>query len=89
MYKVGEKLVCIKSTNYGKGFYDIVINNIYTITAVNIYHEDGDDDESIYYNINGQKSDFGAESKYSKNFISMKEYRKQKLNKICLNQEIE
>ena len=86
MFKVGDKLLCIKSTNYGRKFYDVKINNIYTITDVKLYHEDGDDDYSVYYKIDGQGSDFGAESKYARNFISMKEYRKQKLLKINSNQ---
>jgi hypothetical protein len=82
MYKVGDKLLCIKSTNYGHAFYDVKINNIYTITDVKVYHENDDDDYSVYYKIDGQRSDFGSESKYARNFISLKEYRKQKLKKL-------
>jgi len=85
MYKVGDKLLCIKSTNYGNGFTDIKINNIYTIVKVNNYNDDGDD--SVYYTINNISIEFGSESKYAGNFISLKEYRKQKIkriNKLCL-----
>jgi hypothetical protein len=83
MYKIGDKLLCIKSSYYNNG-HDVIMNNIYTIIDIYI----GID--GVYYKIDDGAQPFGENSLFSKRFIlDVKYQRKQKLEKLCLNQEIE
>jgi hypothetical protein len=77
MYKVGEKLLCIKSSYYTDA-NNVIANNIYTVISVNMVNCD-----NIYYKINDGDMEFGNNSEYSRNFVSITEQRKEKLNKIC------
>jgi hypothetical protein len=74
MFKPGDRVVCINiNNNY---INNVVIGKTYTV--VGFFKASGyvivKDDEEIY--------DFDC-------FISLQEYRKQKLEKLCLSQEIE
>jgi len=78
MFKPGDKIVCIKN-NYGE--HILTVNDTYTVRTC----EDGFYVGFYYVTIVNM---IGMTFK-SNRFISLKEYRKNKLKKICLNQEIE
>jgi len=82
MYKVGDKLLCIESSDYLIS-NNVKVNNTYTVIEI---VTKGD---SIYYRIDDGSCPFGVNSRFSKKFASLKEHRKQKLKIICSKQEIE
>lgn len=74
MFKIGDKIICIHDSNVKF----LKLNNIYTILDIDIIY-------AVVYikNENNFITDYHIER-----FISLKEYRKQKLQKICSNQVI-
>jgi hypothetical protein len=82
MFKPGDRVVCICEYDTGRNEdgnkYDIEKSQIYTISKINKL-SDGNIDYQVY------------DSFYywsPKCFISVQEYRKLKLKKLCLNQKI-
>jgi len=73
MFKVGDKVVCIDN-----------LRNEQTLSVGKIYTIDGSSEKygSVFVRI-------GFQTYYQHRFIHLKEYRKQKLNKICLEKVIE
>ena len=74
MFKIGDKIICIEDSDVRF----LELNNIYTILDIDIIY-------AVVYikNENNFITDYNIER-----FISLKEYRKQKLQKICSNQVI-
>ena len=76
MFKPGDRVICIDISDSD----NLTYKKVYTVLDVICDYKD-------YVDIlddNGNQNTF-----YKKRFISLKDYRKQKLNKICLSQEIE
>jgi len=82
MYKIGDNLLCIESSDYYRS-NNVKKGTIYTITEVINKSYD------IYYKINDGSREFGANSLHSRRFrfITLKEIQKLKI--ICSKQEIE
>ena len=76
MYKVGDKIFCIRSSKFITS-PNCEINKIYTIISVSEKYE------SIYYKIDDNSDEFVENSEYSSYFVDLKEHRKQKLLKLC------
>ena len=79
MFKIRDRVVCIDNSY----LYDInllQLNNIYIIEDIFSY-----DAANNYIGMILEKYNFEFNSN---RFISLKEYRKQKLLKLCSNQEI-
>ena len=75
MFKPGDKVICIDDTLTAQIIRQIKINSTYTIKSTDV--------------VFGCVSLFDYTGIYmSKRFIPLKEYRKSKLEKLCLNQEI-
>lgn len=75
MFKVGDKVVSIKNIDLHSGDKIYHINKYNNYTIIKIYKN------YLYFNetLGVFKSEY---------FISISDYRKNKLNKLCLNQEI-
>ena len=74
MFKVGDRIVCINNERCT----NLSVGKIYTIRL-----DSGSDDMVCVDNNFLSNSNY-----YNHRFISLKEYRKRKLNKICSESEI-
>ena len=78
MFRIGDKVVCINIDDLIYSGVKLTLYKIYNVVntneTVNTVSIKDDND-----NIKGL---------YQSRFISLKEYRKQKINEICLEQEI-
>ena len=77
MFNIGERVICINNSGYEEALF---LNNTYTIMSKMksiIYHED----LLEFYELSG--------AFYQYRFISTKEQRKKKLEKLCLKTEID
>jgi len=82
MFKPGDRVVCkyVDNSEYITRYF--ILNEIYTITKVSKV--------VVYVGELAFKKVWAKEHyNFDDYFITLKEYRKQKLDKICLNQEIE
>jgi len=74
MFKVGDKVICIENDET----LDVFLNNVYTVE----YYSEKDKLISLI------ETQYLYDVYENCNFITIKEYRKEKLKKICSNQEI-
>ena len=78
MFRVGDKVVCINNmdssviVNKTYPMKDLCIGKIYTVSGVV-------NDMMNFFIVDGESLSY-----FSYRFIHLKEYRKKKLNKICL-----
>jgi len=78
MYKVGDKLICIQSTDYNV-YSHINVGDIRTISEIIL------DIDGIFYRIDDNSYIFSSDSAFIKHFISLKELKKQKIKKINIS----
>jgi len=75
MFKVGDKIVCFDDGRID-GQYILTKNNVYTVSGMQSFAQWGEDLIIV--------EGFNSFKFSQKRFVSLKEYRKNKLNKICL-----